>query len=382
LGDDILIVGGGIGGLAAAVALRRVGVAARVFERADELREVGAGVSLWPNAMRALRDLGLTGAVRDGHPALASIAIYRADGAPLLRLGDSARHGLPAICVHRAQLQGVLAAAIPASHLRLGRTAVNFEEDAGGVTVHFEGGPPARGRVLLGCDGIRSVIRARLHGESEPRYRGYEIWRGVADFALPRAMRPQATEWWAPGMRFGLLPGEGDRIYWYATHTARNPRGTASPDRDRLESLFLRWGSPVPEIIAATGEEDLVRTQAEDRPVRWGRGPVTLGGDAAHPMTPNMGQGACTALEDAVVLADCIRRGGSRPEALREYERLRNRRARWIVRQSRRIGWLAQLEAPAAVELRNRLMRLVPDRLARGLQHRVYGYRTPGEAPA
>ncbi|MFP4624350.1 MAG: FAD-dependent monooxygenase [Gemmatimonadota bacterium] len=124
-----------------------------------------------------------------------------------------------------------------------------------------------------------------------------------------------------------------------------------------------------------------MRTPAEDRPVRWGRGPVTLLGDAAHPMTPNMGQGACTAIEDAVVLARALTDHGVGTSALRCYERLRARRTRWIVRQSRRIGWLAQRRSPVAVALRDALLLGTPERLLDRPQRRVYGYRTPGARP-
>lgn len=383
--DEVLIVGGGIGGLTAAVALDRAGIPVRVFEQAPELREVGAGVSLWPNAMRALATLGLDGAILGVHVPMEEIVIRRNDGSTLLRLREPGRYPEPGICVHRAHLQRTLAAAMPPDRLHLDQRLVDIRSDADGATAIFHDGSTARGRLLIGCDGIRSTARARIHGAAPARYRGYEIWRGVSDFSLSNDLLRRSTEWWAPGQRFGLLPGEPGRVYWYGTHsTGRRPESGSAvggsalgdgEDRDRLEALFRHWTFPVPALMEAAAPGDVVRTLAEDRPVprRWGRGPVTLLGDAAHPMTPNMGQGACTAIEDAVVLARCLAGGGPTPAALRRYEDGRRSRTRWILRQSRRIGRVAQLRNPVLVAVRNRIMGLIPERLLDIPQRRVYG---------
>lgn len=384
---EVLIVGGGIGGLAAALALHRAGVAVQVFEQAPALEEVGAGVSLWPNAMRALAGLGVDGPVLSDHEPIQRIVIRRADGSRLTRLDEPGRYPEPSICVHRAHLQGVLAGALPVGILHLGRRLVGFQvgsDRSAHVTATFEDGSAAVGALLIGCDGIRSTVRAGLHGDGAPRPRGYEIWRGVSDFALPPGLLGQSTEWWGPGRRFGILPGEPGRVFWYATRTmsrdaVRDPGSAVASSSSSLPPAgdFAGWASPVPELLAAPVAGDPVWTVAEDRPVPrgWGRGPVTLLGDAAHAMTPNMGQGACTALEDAVVLGSCLAVGGPTAAALRRYERLREARTRRIMRQSRRIGRLGQLSHPALVAVRDRLMRLVPSPALVPPQRRVYDYR-------
>jgi 2-polyprenyl-6-methoxyphenol hydroxylase-like FAD-dependent oxidoreductase len=378
----ILIAGGGIGGLSAAIAVRQAGLDAQVFEQATALDEVGAGVSLWPNATRALARLGVAERVVGGHVPLTRIEILRADGSVLLRLDDPGRYAEPSVCVHRAHLQRVLAAAVPAEALHLGRQLIGFVADEGGVTAAFSDGYTVRGALLIGCDGIRSTVRARLHGAAPARQRGYEIWRGLCDYDLPDDLLRQSTEWWGPGHRFGILPGEPGRVYWYATRTARSLGGSGEGSGEGSAGLpprkpFAEWPSPVPELLAASMPVDPVRTEAEDRtvPRRWGRGRVTLLGDAAHPMTPNMGQGACTAIEDAVVLGRCLERYGPSSATLRRYERLRASRTRRIVRQSRRIGWLAQLTSPALVAVRDQLIRLIPDPALSLPQRWVYGYR-------
>jgi 2-polyprenyl-6-methoxyphenol hydroxylase-like FAD-dependent oxidoreductase len=381
---QVLVIGGGIGGLAAAVALGRAGVPVRVFEQAPALHEVGAGVSLWPNAMRALASLGLGRSVLGDHVPIERIVIRRRDDTPLIRLREPGRYPEPGICVHRSHLQRTLVAAVPADRLRLDRRLVGIRSDGAGVAAEFDDGSSASGALLIGCDGLNSAVRARLHGAAPARYRGYEIWRGVAEVGLPADLLRQSTEWWGSGQRFGILPGEPGRVYWYATHTTAMRGGGDDQDEGRLGALFAGWPWPVPELIGAGVSSGVARTLAEDRPVpaRWGAGPVTLLGDAAHPMTPNMGQGACTAIEDAVVLARCLAERGVTPAALRRYESLRAPRTRWILRQSRRIGRLGQLEKPALVAVRDRVMRLVPEALIRPAQRRVYGYGMQNGAPA
>jgi 2-polyprenyl-6-methoxyphenol hydroxylase-like FAD-dependent oxidoreductase len=378
---QVLIAGGGIGGLAAAVALHQAGIPVRVFEQAPELEEVGAGVSLWPNAMRVLARLGLFEAVLGDHVPLERIVVRRSDDRLLIQLLEPGRQPEPGICVHRAHLQQTLAAALPRDRLHLGRRLVGFEsgpDDDAPVTALFHDESTEPGTLLVGCDGIHSVVRARLHGPEPARYRGYRIWRAVSDFELPAPLLRQSTEWWGPGRRFGLLPGEPGRVFWYATQTTDD--GSGNENGSALAALFAGWPPPVPQLIHSASSGGPVLTDAEDRPVprSWGAGPVTLLGDAAHPMTPNMGQGACAAIEDALVLADCLQRHGLSPHALRRYERARAPRTRWMVRQSRRIGRLGQLSSPPLVALRDQLMRRVPHRLTAPVQRRVYAFQVAG----
>ncbi len=394
--QSVLIIGGGIGGLSAALALRQVGVRAQVFEQAEALKEVGAGVSLWPNAMRALAQLGLAEPVMADHQRLERIVIRRSDGAHLLRLDQPGRYPEPAICVHRAHLQGVLADALATDRLHLGRRLVSFRDHQDRVDAEFHDGTDVSGSLLIGCDGIRSTTRARLHSQAPPRYRGYQIWRGVSPLQLPPELMHQSTEWWGVGRRFGILPGEPGHVFWYATQSVdggpefregaarpahKSAHDTLSERRRSGETpgSFKQWPFPVPELLAAPYQGDPILTDAEDRPVprSWGRGLVTLLGDAAHPMTPNMGQGACTAIEDAVVLARCIAASGVTPAALRRFERLRQPRTRRIVRQSNRIGRLGQLNRPALAAMRDSVIRLTPPPLLGPPQRRVYGYRAP-----
>jgi FAD-dependent urate hydroxylase len=359
----VLIIGGGIGGPAAAIALQQMGIAVTVFERTPELREVGAGLSLWPNAVKALDKLGLGGPLRAMGVPNGSAGIRAWDGTPLVQLTASALEqtfGAPTIVVHRADLQTLLREALAPDTLRLGWEYTGFVQDAEGVTAQFADGQEVRGDLLIGADGIRSATRMQLFGEQPLRYAGYTAWRGVTHFAHDRLL---LGETWGRGRRFGIAPLNQERVYWFATRNA--PAGSdAAPDGHKAELLrcFRGRHDPIPAVIAATDTTAILHNDIYDlQPLkRWGHGRVTLLGDAAHAMTPNLGQGACQALEDAVALAAGLRTAGHGSTGLRAYEARRISRARAIVRQSWRVGRIAQLEQPLAVGLRNLVFKHMP----------------------
>lgn len=368
-----MIVGAGIGGLTAAIALRRSGIEATVFERAGELREVGAGILLAANAVKALGELGLSEKVyRLGTTAsVARIHSWRGDVLSDVPVADLERRvGAPSAAVHRADLQGLLLQVLDEENVCLGAECSNFRQDEEGVTAVFAGGSEERASVLIGADGLNSTIRARLLGPEKPRYAGYTAWRAVVEPRRELLPRGTGFESWGRGARFGCAHIGGGRIYWFATRNATEgqddgPAGTSTGPRATLRELFGGWHQPVAELIAETDERAIRRDDIYDRePLtgRWGAGRVTLLGDAAHPMTPNLGQGACQAIEDATVLAKCLRECEDTgvPLALRRYENLRRERTSWIVRRSRTTGRVGQIENPLLCRLRDTLLKATP----------------------
>ena len=349
-----VIIGAGIGGLAAAVALRRVGVESLVVERADSIREIGAGLSVWSNATNALRELGLESGVRNSASVIERNSVRTAAGRLLAvdELVDISRSaGAPCLCVTRAILQRILLEELPPAWVRTGARCVGFNDS----TAILENGERIEADVLVGADGISSTIRAGLHGAEPPRYAGYTCWRGilrkegtVLDGAALLAV--------GAGSQFGVWPCGREQLYWFLTKNA--PRGTRHTKADLL-ALCRDWTAPIPDVIEGTLEGAIVQNDILDRfPLRWwGRGRVTLLGDAAHPATPNLGQGACMALEDAVTLACCLSTVRPAESALREYERLRIPRTSAIVRDSRQAGLLLQLDQPALVSVRDWFLR-------------------------
>ena len=357
-GCKALIIGGGIGGLATALALKQIGVTVEVYERVALLREVGAGLSLWANAIKALRYLGLAQALRTFALPETAGGIHTPNGALLMSTTNAqlaANFGEVSVMVHRAELHDLLRNAL-GQELHLGMECVAVIEEAQGVRVRFRNGAEATGDLVIGADGLHSQVRAGLHGVQPPRYSGYTAWRGVVPFDHNRL---QPGETWGRGARFGQIPMQGGRVYWFATHNT--PAGQHSSDGEKAELLriFGDWHDPIRALIEATSADAILRNDIHDRPPlkAWGRGRVTLLGDAAHPMTPNLGQGACQALEDAVVLAKQLQVTADIPTALRAYEAARIPRTTMIVEQSHRVGAVGQWANPLAVAGRNFLVK-------------------------
>lgn len=376
---EAIIIGGGIGGLCTAIALKRAGISAAVYERADELTEIGAGLALAANGVKALDKLGLAEAVRRvGAPVMnTKIRSWRGQVLSEVPIAEVARRvNAESIVVHRADLQVALLREL-GDAIRLGARCVGFEQDGTGVVARFADGREARGDILIGCDGLNSVIRARLFGERAPRYAGCTAWRGVTEFE-PGLISPEVTfESWGRGALFGMAHIGSGRIYWFATKNAPEGEddGPLGPKAALLE-MFRGWHEPIRALIEATEDDAILRNDIYDRePLEtWSNERVTLLGDAAHPMTPNLGQGACQAIEDAVVLADCFGEGDDPASILRAYEARRTDRANTIVKQSRRVGWVAQWENTVACRLRDLAVKSVPSSLQLKQLERVVGY--------
>ncbi|MDI3341907.1 MAG: FAD-dependent monooxygenase [Sphaerobacter sp.] len=363
-----LIVGAGIGGLVTAHALTRCGLDVTVLEREPALHPAGAGIILWPPALVALGALGLAEPVEAAGSRLAWAETRTWRGGLLLRLPLAAlsqRLGAPTIALHRAELQQALLGALDPATLRLGADFVRFDQDRASVRAHVADGVSACGDLLIGADGVRSTVRARLLLDGPPRYAGYTAWRGVT---MGDVVPPDTTwELMGRGARFGAAPIGRGRIYWWAT--ANVPAGEVDPPQGRkadLEARFAGWWAPVRELIASTPDAAILRHDILDRdPVdRWGIGRVTLLGDAAHPMTPNLGQGACQAIADAVALATALAREDDVVAALRAYEAARRARTARLTTQSRHFGQIGQWQHPVACWLRDLAFRLTPPRLA------------------
>jgi 2-polyprenyl-6-methoxyphenol hydroxylase-like FAD-dependent oxidoreductase len=358
----VIIVGGGIGGITAAIALKQQGIDVEVYERAAELKEVGAGVSLWPNALKALHQLGMKDRLDSMSFVSQHAGVRRATGAILSRTSAHEfvrRFGLPMTVFHRAELLNALLQAAHDVPIHRAHECQDIEHHADGVTVHFTNGTTANGDLLVGADGLRSVVRERLQVPGALRYAGCTAWRGIAPFETAGLIGGETL---GCGQTFGLGSITNNRVYWYATaHAPAGQREAPAAAKARLVDVYAAWHQPIPAIIEATDAATILRNDIYDRdPVdQWGAGRVTLLGDAAHPMTPNLGQGACQAIEDALVLARCIA-DGSGAASLRRYESERIPRTASMVTGSRRVGQIGHIQAPALCRLRDLALRLTP----------------------
>src|SRR5215475_9675690 len=364
MGPKIAIIGGGIGGLTAAVALARKGLAAEVYEQAPVLEEVGAGVGLWPNAMTALAPIGLAGKVAQLAVKLAGQGIKRPDGAWLLRIPGEVmaqRWGAGLVLVHRAELQQLLANELGPSFIHLGALCTAFEDSGEAVSAYFADGRKVQADVLVGADGVHSAVRAQLFGPAALRYRGYTTVRGITQAGsvpLPR----DGIETWGRGARFGLGPTSGDRVIWYAMWNTPAGAYDAGDTAARLRELFGGRHEPIPAVIDATPSAAVLRTDIYDRrPARtWIRGRVALIGDAIHPMTPDLAQGACQAILDATTLATCLAASRDTRAALRDYQQRRWRNAAATTLMARNMGAIGQWKGRTVCTVRNALMRSLP----------------------
>jgi 2-polyprenyl-6-methoxyphenol hydroxylase-like FAD-dependent oxidoreductase len=375
---NVGVVGGGIGGVAAGVALERAGIGAVVYERAPRLQEVGAGMMLWPNATRVLKELGVLQRL-ETHSGPNTNFLVRSDRGEVLMDIALGRFDVPALCARRADLLNVLLSALPPRSIRLGNELSSFEEAGAKVRLNFADGSTAEHDALIGADGLRSCIRSQLFGPSDPIYRGYIVWRGLANYAGEAIPHGSNSESWGSGKRFGILNTGHERFTWYAAVSLpREHRDASQGRKQELLEMFKGWHEPVEACIASTSEDSILKHPAFDlAPLQhWGRGRVTLLGDAAHPCTPNLGQGGCMALEDALALAKSLSTGASTETALRQYERVRRCRTSHVQRRSLLMGRIGQWENELLVVGRRLVTSILPARWFEQNLRKLYAYET------
>ncbi|MWC27045.1 6-hydroxynicotinate 3-monooxygenase [Paenibacillus sp. MMS18-CY102] len=356
----ILIAGGGIAGLATAIALQQAGFDAIAYERSDEVQPAGAGIILAPNALRALETIGLADRIRRaGYSCVEGMAITNIKGNALAKQASTLHE--PLIAIHRAELHRLLLGALQPGTYRPGHGLASFEQRHDGVTVTFESRQRTEGSGLISAEGLNSLVRSQLLPGTRLRYAGYTCWRGIAP------MQPQGicTETWGVGSRFGIVPLPGGATYWYALiNASARDAELAELTRSELAASFHHYHEPVATLIESTPEDAIIHRDIVDfAPIpQFAFGRVLLIGDAAHAMTPNLGQGACQAIEDAICLAECMKRYGPAglAEAFQAFESLRRTRTAAIVNRSRAVGRIAQLGNPALCHLRDAALRLTP----------------------
>lgn len=366
------IVGAGIGGLATALALGRAGYDVEVLERATSIDGGGAGLALAPNAVHALRALGVADEVVAGATVLGSTVLRSARGRDLSRVRTdevAERCGAPAIGVTRAALVEVLATALGPGVVRLGQEVADPRD--------------LRLGLVVGADGIGSVVRRSWWPDRWPRYAGYTAWRALVQDQDCGPSRT-ATETWGSGERFGMVPVGRGELYVYAT-ASMPPQQAIPDDMSELRRRFSSWHDPIPQVLDRLAGATILRHDVSELAAPpslhlcTGQRVVALVGDAGHAMQPNLGQGAGTALEDAVELAYWL---GSGPieQALARYSASRLSRVGPMTRRSRQVGRIAQLRSPALAAVRNAAFRAAPDRAGHTAAVAVAGWRPPARS--
>lgn len=375
----IAIVGAGIGGLSLALSLQRQGFTITIFERSPQIRAVGAGMTLWPNATRILQELGILQEILPGSLPLQKLEVKHRSGRVLMTI-PTEEFPTPAIAIHRADLHGALMARITAP-VRLNRQCTGVSETVQGAFLHFDDKVEGPFDIVIGADGLRSTVREYVQGPVVLQDRGYVVWRGLArglDSILPRGT---FTESWGEGHRFGILPMGRDQVCWYATANQKNL--SAAGNREEILSIFGDWHNPIPQILEHSAEEHIICSDALDRrPQRgWSRGRVVLLGDSVHPTSPNLGQGGCMAIEDAAVLARLMRASFSPQDVFASFEKLRFARTAGVTRRAGWIGDLGQWQHPLITPLRNLACRMIPGYSFTLSSRRLHTYMVDPEGP-
>ncbi len=371
--DRTIIIGAGVAGLTAGIALRQVGIEATIFEASSAVREIGAGLGIQYAAMKALRTIGLEDAVCELGEPLTAMVWTTWDGKPLVTIPHvplQEKLGAQTHNVHRGEFLNLLVREFGLDRIEVGAKFQGFEEDTSGVTVHFEGGRTERGAVLVGADGSRSRVRSHSLGDGDPRRTNIVVWRSMPGFEHPLLPVGVLRQAYGPGKMFSMIPGTQQRVFFFAVGLVSEfGEEPGTGPKQELMDGFGAWAEPVVELLRATPETEITRTRIFDRPPagHWGTTRATLAGDAAHPMIPTLGQGASTGIEDGVVLANYLSQAGSLADgeavqrALRAYEADRIARTTPLVKNAHRFAPIALASNPVSTRLRDLFLRSSTD---------------------
>lgn len=358
--DRINIIGAGIGGLTIALTLKQKGFNVSVYESADKIKPIGAGIILANNAMQVMKKLGLQEKLEKVGNRISFMKITNQNLKPLSVAdlsGFEQKYGVSNLAIHRGDLQKVIAEEIGFENIHLSKRLLKVEKGTV-YNLTFADTSTLQTKILIGADGIKSVVRNHLFTENTIRNANQICWRGVCKMDLPKQYYNELNEAWGKGKRFGFVKISDKKVYWYALINAKNQTGKEVD----LGKLFKDFHSDILRIINATAGNKIITSEITDlQPIKkWQAENVCLVGDAAHATTPNLGQGACQAIEDAYVLGKCLEDEIEVQTAFQNYEQLRMKKAHTIVNSSWHIGKLAHIDSSLGVWFRNNLMKHIP----------------------
>lgn len=361
---EIAIIGAGIGGLTTGLALKKAGIDFKIYESASEIKAVGAGIMLGINAMQVYRNLGIDKKIELKGYKIHEMNIVNPNF-NMLSKGSlnifEEQFRLSNIAIHRSDLHHIISKEIGLDAIILNKKLSKISKESENYKLVFEDGTQTEAPFVIAADGINSTVRNTLFNENELRNAKQICWRGIVEFDVPQKFDHKLTESWAKGKRFGFTQISKNKIYWYLL---------INEDLGNLKSESINFADGfhplVKEIIVSTPKENIHIARLFDlKPInQWNLENLCLLGDAAHATTPNLGQGACQAIEDAYILGELLKKF-SLQEAIKKYPEIRKEKANYIVNTSWKIGKLAQINNVLGVAIRNFIMKLTPENISK-----------------
>lgn len=358
--ETVNIIGAGIGGLTTALTLKQRGVNVAIFESSAEIKPVGAGILIAHNAMQVFQKLGIHDKIEKAGNRISHIKITdtQLNDISTVDLAEyDMKYGVHNIAIHRGELQKILANEIGYDKINLSKRLTKIEK-AALFKLTFEDNSIVESKLVIGADGINSVVRNQFFKKSTLRKANQKCWRGICDIKLPEKYHNEFNESWGKGKRFGFVKISDKKVYWFAVINSENVK----TDEVNLAEMFKEFHNDILNLILTTNKDQIIINDIVDlKPInKWQDKNICLIGDAAHATTPNMGQGACQAIEDAYVLGKLLDEGIAFEETFEKYEKLRIKKAHKIVNSSWAFGKIAQIENGLGIWFRNKMMKIIP----------------------
>lgn len=372
----IAIIGAGIGGLTTAIALKQKGFEVEIFEASKGFRKAGSGINLAINAMQVYKRLGI-------YEEIASLGNYT----NALHITDEELNKITSVnlqnaevaykaktyAIHRATLHTILVNRLTDIPIHLNKKLQSLSQENNKISIRFEDGTSQTPDILIGADGIHSMVRKSIFSNTKLRVAKQVCWRGIVKLTIPNKYKTELNELWGKGKRFGFVHINENEVYWYALANYKTDYQKEYANTN-LAELFSSFNPLVKKIIANTNKRDIIFNEMIDlKPITtWHKNNVCLIGDAAHATTPNLGQDACQAIESAYVIAECLASEKNTQKAFNKLEKTRKNTAEQIVNKSWSIGKIAHLKNNFAIFLRNSIIKLMPKKLSERQSTAVY----------
>ena len=363
----ITIIGAGIGGLTTAIALKQRGHKVEIFETSPHFSKAGSGINLAINAMQIFKRLGVYDDIVKAGNHSTSMVVSDSNLSVISKIDlkeAEQKYEAKTVAIHRATLHKILLAHLKDASIHLDKKLKSLTQSDNHVDLVFEDGTTHTAAMVIGADGIHSAVRKSIFKNTTLRIAKQVCWRGITKITIPESHKPALNELWGRGKRFGFVHITDQEVYWYALANYKADYKLEFTNV-KLEKLFEDFNPLIGELIQSTDRDDIIINEMLDlKPIStWHYKNVCLVGDAAHATTPNMGQGACQAIESAYVLAQCLSEEQEVKKSFETYEKIRKKKAIGIVKDSWRVGKIAHWENNLGIKLRNGTMRIIPQML-------------------